>query len=153
MKALTICQPYPELILRKEKRVENRGWHTAYRGRFLIHAGKSRAWLQPGDLQRFGRELAFGAIVGAATVIDCVHIDAVRRGDYDTKYPWMREHEHARGPWCWILADITRAPVETIVNGKQGWWNFTEAAAERDYRIELMGQPYPKDNTRRSRTP
>lgn len=28
-----------------EKRVENREWPTSYRGPLLIHAGKSREWL------------------------------------------------------------------------------------------------------------
>jgi hypothetical protein len=45
MKALTICQPYAELILRGEKLVENREWHTPHRGTILLHAGKSKDWL------------------------------------------------------------------------------------------------------------
>ncbi len=46
MKALTICQPYAELIMRGVKRVENRTWATRYKGALLIHAGKSREWYQ-----------------------------------------------------------------------------------------------------------
>ena len=45
MKALTICQPYPHLIMLGEKPVENRTWATSYRGPLAIHAGKSRQWL------------------------------------------------------------------------------------------------------------
>ena len=44
MKVITICQPYAELILLGEKRVENRTWPTNYRGTIGIHAGKSKAW-------------------------------------------------------------------------------------------------------------
>lgn len=51
MKALTICQPYAELIARGDKPIENRTWPTHYRGPLLIHAGKSRAWLD-GDEDR-----------------------------------------------------------------------------------------------------
>lgn len=143
-KAITICQPYPELILRGEKRVENRSWYTPYRGRFLIHAGKSRAWLQPGDLTRFGRELAFGAIVGEATLIDCLHINDLLNGSaVHKRYPWLKGHEHAIGPWLWILADVSRAKTETIVNGKQGWWTFTEAAAEKSYRAAVLEDTRP----------
>lgn len=40
MKALSIKQPWAELILRGVKDVENRTWETAYRGQLLIHAGK-----------------------------------------------------------------------------------------------------------------
>ena len=45
MKALTICQPYAEMIANHEKPIENRTWPTSYRGPLAIHAGKSRAWL------------------------------------------------------------------------------------------------------------
>lgn len=41
MKALSIKQPWAELILRGIKDVENRSWETAYRGQLLIHAGKN----------------------------------------------------------------------------------------------------------------
>ena len=51
MRALSICQPWAELIARGVKRVENRSWRIsekrrlAYRGRMLVHAGKSKDWL------------------------------------------------------------------------------------------------------------
>lgn len=111
MKALTICQPYAHLIVRGEKRVENREWPTSYRGRILIHAGKSRAWLEPEDERMFATlndPLVFGAIVGAATLVDVLHIDRIQAGEYDHAHPWLRAHEHTNGTWCWILADVQR---------------------------------------------
>ena len=39
MRAITIRQPWAELILRGEKDVENRSWRTNHRGLLLIHAG------------------------------------------------------------------------------------------------------------------
>lgn len=39
--ALTLWRPWPELILRFGKNVENRDWGTPYRGPVLIHAGKT----------------------------------------------------------------------------------------------------------------
>jgi hypothetical protein len=59
-KALTICQPYAELIARGEKVIENRTWPTSYRGPLLIHAGKSREWLY-GDGDWLG-PLVFGCL-------------------------------------------------------------------------------------------
>lgn len=121
MKALTICQPYAHMIIvTKEKRVENRSWPTQHRGELLIHAGKSRAWLGRGGIdivETFigpankrvstsdidGRELAFGAVIGIAKLIDCLHIDGIKAGFYDEMYPWLRGHSHASGPWCWVL--------------------------------------------------
>lgn len=111
MKALTICQPYAHLIVRGEKLVENREWPTNYRGRLLIHAGKSRSWLDESNEEEFkalGDPLAFGAIVGAVTLVDCLHIDRIQTGEYDAKHPWLRAHAHTNGAWCWVLSDVTR---------------------------------------------
>ena len=40
MKALSIKQPYAELILQGKKKIELRKWNTNFRGEFLIHASK-----------------------------------------------------------------------------------------------------------------
>src|SRR3546814_21116370 len=84
MKALTICQPYAELILLGLKRVENRSKPTRHRGPLLIHAGKSRDWLrivpQPPTYEGcpamsydrtsglYRADMDFGAIVGRVTL-------------------------------------------------------------------------------------
>ncbi len=139
MKALTICNPYPNLILppRLEKRVENRNWPTNYRGTLLIHAGKGRKWLASGDEEYFaaaGDPLIFGAILGVCTLADCLPIKKIRAGDYDGEhqYPWLREHAHAHGEWCWILTDVQRltAPI-TPYNGAQGLFNVPYEVVEK----------------------
>lgn len=118
MKALTICQPYPALILLpvtdpRHKRVENRNWPTRYRGELYIHAGKSRAWLDVEDGIDLESEMRvdsmiFGAVVATADLIDCLHIDAIRACKHDHKYPWIREHRHTNGSWCWVLDNVKR---------------------------------------------
>ena len=40
MKALSIRQPWAWLIVHGGKDIENRSWHTKFRGRFLVHAAK-----------------------------------------------------------------------------------------------------------------
>ena len=99
MKALTICQPYAELIARGLKPIENRTWPTPYRGRLFIHAGKSRAWLDDDD-ERMYPGLLFGAIVAVATLYDCVRVDRLPAD--------LQSNEHANGPWCWLLRDVRR---------------------------------------------
>lgn len=106
MKALTICQPYPHLILIGEKPVENRTWATDYRGPLLIHAGKSRAWLRDGDTRRAaasGHPLTFGAIVGRATLVDCMSLQRYLR-----LHPEHADHQHVIGPYCWVLEEPVR---------------------------------------------
>lgn len=85
MKALSLRQPWAWLVAAGLKDVENRTWPTKFRGRFLIHAGKSSeikvqglgdAWitarLSGGNLQQYwNAELVRGAIIGEATLVDC----------------------------------------------------------------------------------
>lgn len=139
MKALTICQPYPHLIVRGEKRVENREWPTSYRGRLLIHAGKSREWLGLGDellFEQAGDPLVFGAVVGEASLVDVLPIDRIMRGEYDAAHPWLRWHKHTIGPWCWVLSDVIRYAKPVPWKGAQGLWDFPDGALPSDVRLE-----------------
>jgi hypothetical protein len=123
--ALTICQPYAHLIARGEKRIENRTWPTAYRGPLVIHAGKSREWLNGEDTS----SMAFGAVVAVVDLIGCQRIE-------DLKGAWA-EHAYANGPWCWMFGRemvVLKNPVEA--RGAQGLWKLTERTAAEV--IELL---------------
>ena len=119
MKALTVCQPYAELIARGLKPIENRTWPTSFRGLLFIHAGKSREWMDEDDLDAYPG-MAFGALVATVRLHDCVRVD---------KLPMELQHnEHANGPWCWILRDVCRiAPIPW--RGAQGLWEFPNSVA------------------------
>lgn len=146
MKALTICQPYPHLILLprsdpRHKRIENRTWPLRHRGKLVIHAGKSRQWLDADTLDEYGireDDMAFGAIVGVATVTDCVPIEAVRRFashglGMRTGLRWLCTHPHASGPWCIVLDHVRRLQTPIPYRGAQGLFDVPDdliAAAE-----------------------
>ena len=73
MRALSIRQPYAELILRGIKRIEYRSRPTRIIGeRFYIYAAR-----KPGDLSGFEQlecepgDLPTGVIVGTATISHC----------------------------------------------------------------------------------
>ncbi len=125
MKALTICQPYAELIARGEKRVENRLWPTRYRGRLAIHAGASRAWLYraavAGDWVGASCGLAFGAVVAVCRLIGCVHVD----GRIPRELAWVKEDRHTCGPWVWVLADVRRLTEPIPARGELGIWEWS----------------------------
>jgi activating signal cointegrator 1 len=116
-KALTICQPYAELIMRGDKPIENRTWPTAHRGDLVIHAGKSRDWLDPDDEAQYP-DMPFGALVGIAKLVACL--------DYEAKWPeqyrHLHNHEHANGPYCWILEGVVRFRQPVPYRGAQGLW-------------------------------
>jgi hypothetical protein len=70
MKALSILQPYAELIVSGKKDIEIRKWKTSFRGNFLIHASKR---VLEEEIQKFGykkSELSFGAILGEAKLLN-----------------------------------------------------------------------------------
>lgn len=132
MKALTICQPYAELIARGLKLIENRTWATDYRGPLAIHAGKSRTWLGEDDLEAYPA-MSFGAVVAVATLRGCCRLEDLPLS--------LRHHDHALGPWCWILQDVHR--VEPVpYRGAQGLWDFLEDA--RITRVGDAGSSTPK---------
>uniref|UniRef100_A0AAU6W2C9 ASCH domain-containing protein n=1 Tax=Pseudomonas phage Touem01 TaxID=3138548 RepID=A0AAU6W2C9_9VIRU len=92
MKALSIRQPWAWLIIHGGKDIENRSWHTKFRGRFLVHAsmGMTKAEYMsvksyltyPGihelgiKLPRFA-DLQRGGIIGSVELVDSVdHSDS-----------------------------------------------------------------------------
>lgn len=115
MKAITICQPYAELIASGEKVIENRTWQTFYRGPLAIHAGKSKAWLGEDDDPA---AFVFGAVVAVVQLTDCVRVDALPSH--------LRENEHANGPWCWLLADAKRVKPSDPARGSLGLWDIED---------------------------
>ncbi len=68
MKALSLKQPYAELVVSGKKRIELRRWNTKFRGEFLIHASKKP---DINAMKRIGfKELPTGCIVGKAILKD-----------------------------------------------------------------------------------
>jgi len=126
MKCLTIVQPYAELIASGAKRVENRTWPTRYRGPLLIHAGKNRTRLDEYDTGSV--PLAFGAVIARVNLIDCVSMEDIERGAYAKTYPWIQDHEHATGPWCFVLSDAKRINPFSV-SGRLGLFNIEYQAA------------------------
>lgn len=137
MKALTICQPYADLICLPDdddraKRVENRAWYTNYRGELLIHAGKSRQWLSGDNYGLPISGMVFGAIVGIAKVADCVQLnpDGSVPNRFQQRWPWLNTHEHTEGPFCWVLTECRRFPEPIPYRGAQGFFNVPRELVE-----------------------
>lgn len=130
MKSLTICQPYATAIMLGLKTVENRTWPTRERGRILIHAGKSLAYLQ--DAYRswgsalnhealphpWELTLPYGAILGTVDLIDCV--DRAHGIGFDSTF--------ATGPWCFVLANPRPFVQPVPYRGAQGFFEVPPQA-------------------------
>lgn len=128
--ALSIQQPWAAVIVAGLKDIENRTWPTSFRGRFLVHATKwssERAFHE--DLEYIKTRLTrdamadllsaplfdevspvrrYGAIIGEATLSDCVNTHSSR---------WFE------GRYGWVLRDAKRLkPIEA--KGRLGFWSF-----------------------------
>lgn len=141
MKAITICQPYPFLICLPEtdfrhKRVENRTWPTSYRGPIAIHAGVSKNWLTletgddgkpwDADYEIPLADMVFGAVVATAVLTHCLANTDVILGVHDAELPWLRRHQHASGPFCWVLADVQPLARPIPYRGALSLWEFPD---------------------------
>ncbi len=78
--AISVYQPWADLIVRGVKDIENRSWPTRFRGRILIHAGSNIKW---DIVEEHRRTLGLDsvddyepqtmAIVGMVDIVDCVN--------------------------------------------------------------------------------
>jgi len=105
MRAITIHQPWAELIVRGEKDVENRSWRTHHRGPLLIHAG-ARAGGASFAEHGVSEDAERSAIIGVVEVVDCTQ----RR----------RSRWHDEGSWGWYLAGARRFRKPVPMKGRRG---------------------------------
>ena len=73
MKALSMKQPVPELILQGKKTMELRKWKTQFIGKFYLHASLSE--LKGFDIDT--KKLPRGALVGTAELIDVMKFNSL----------------------------------------------------------------------------
>jgi len=118
MKALSLKQPFAELILQGKKKIELRKWNTNFRGTFLIHASKIS---DKKAMKRFKFEnLPCGYILGKVDLIDVKH--------YKTGAEHKRDKNLHLASSLWgshgfILKNPKRIkPIKC--NGSLGFWNY-----------------------------
>jgi len=117
--ALSIRQPWAWAIINAGKDIENRGWHTSFRGPVCIHAAKGMTKAEYNEFEgAFGFDLRGnypepdgfdrGGIVGVATITACVK-------NHPSKWFF--------GAWGFVLADVS--PVKFIpVKGALGFFDW-----------------------------
>ena len=122
MKALTIKQPWAELIISSLKDVENRSRLTHFRGRFAVHAGLRRADFEDLGLEAMPKTLRKpieqawerhsnpGRVIGTVELVDCVQ---------DSRSPWAIE-----GYWHWVLRDAKPYARPIAATGQLNLWEW-----------------------------
>ena len=118
MKALSLKQPFAELILQGKKKIELRKWNTHFRGNFLIHSSKIP---DKENMKKFGfKDLPNGFILGQANLV------SVKKYDSDKEF-FKDKNLHLAtkdfGRYGFLLNNIKR--IDPIpAKGQLNFWEF-----------------------------
>ncbi len=119
--AISIRQPWLELILRGAKSIELRKWTTDYRGLLWLHAPKTVVEVPS---LRFDEPLFTGGYVGYATLQAIMAMDP-RRWE-----SWRADHwdpgRYMPGYFGWVLSDVVRFRNPLPALGKLGLFEPSE---------------------------
>ncbi len=89
MKALSLKQPWAELVVSGKKTIEVRKWNTHFRGEFLVHASKSTNKEREQELEF--KDLPTGCIVGKATLVDVKKYQSQKEFEKDADKHFAKE--------------------------------------------------------------
>ncbi len=118
MKALSIKQPYAELILQGKKTIELRKWNTKFRGTFIIHVPKS---IDEAAMKKHGfAALPTGGIIGQVTLIDVKHYPTIEAHRADSSKHLASSDW---GTYGFVLENPERLPFKPC-KGKLNFWNY-----------------------------
>ncbi len=132
IKALTIRQPWAELILRGRKPYELRSWKTNYRGPLLIHSAKRMDTEFARKLGLNPENLIAGALVGVAVLSD------VR--PYTREDSRLLKKRRAGSGWypnlySWVLTKPLRISPPIKAKGQLGLFSVSRAVERRIGRV------------------
>lgn len=136
MKAITLYQPWAQLVAIKAKTVETRSWGTQYIGPLAIHAALNQASLYlaraPGRIRDLLVEanedpdnLPLGCIVATSELISCLEIidEETRESvDPDGSQRWLGDLSIDR--FAWMLDQIKKLSVPIPIKGHQRLWDW-----------------------------
>ena len=138
MNALSIRQPYADLIVKGIKDVENRSWFTATRGRIYIHTGKIfdqagyDSMMDMKVLLPRKEDYDLGAIIGEVDIVDCKFRKAsLIYYDYSCWYEI--------GKWGYILANPILYDKPIPCKGQLGFFeiDIQEGQIKTEYSPEF----------------
>lgn len=124
MKTLTIKQPWASLIIDEYKKYEFRSWKINFRGKILIHAGIGVDNDMMRLLNNYNLEYVKGAIIGEATITDCILVDDNFNDKLYKLNPLVYKKNNYVGKYAWKLENIIKYKEPIYCKGKLGLWNY-----------------------------
>lgn len=150
LRALSVRQPWTSAITYGDKRTENRGRATHYRGLIALHASLTVDWDAPayawaaagltpyrpgGPRNAWRGSLPLGAIVAVAEIVGChphwMCIKVRSPGQFTSCMQWG-----ADGQFHWILASVRPLADPVPCRGMLGLWTVPDEA-ERAVRAQI----------------
>ena len=124
MKALSIRQPWVELILAGRKTIELRTWHTKYRGKIAIHAAQKMNTQHCKTYDLDPDSLVRGALAGTVELVEIIKLD-------ETQYEALRDSHLSPKDWPgglygWKFMQPIRLEQPIVMNGKQGLFTVAD---------------------------
>jgi len=145
MQAISLTQPWAQLVVLGSKRVETRSWPTRYRGEIAIHASKG----YPESAQNLALynssfakslikhnfdafNLPLGAIVGTVEITDCLPTEkADEIGLYSHHAEWSFG-DYGAGRYMWLLANPRMFEIPIPCKGALKIWTVPETIVIKD---------------------
>lgn len=106
--ALSLKQPWAELILQGKKDIETRNWDTGFRGEFLIHTSKQTDFEACQHFNIDPHSLVTGAIVGKAELLSIKEYLTSLQFEADNHRHASRFLGFSRPRFGFILTNIQR---------------------------------------------
>lgn len=121
MKALSLKQPWADLVVDGRKTIELRTWKVSYRGELAIHASQS---IHLEACQGFGldaRRKVTGAVIGIVELADIIELDEAR---FEATKDQHLASGYFRAPiYGWVLMHPQRLEQPIPVGGRMGLFN------------------------------
>ena len=132
MKALSLTQPWAQLIVSGAKKYETRSWTTSYRGPLYIHAAKRfPAYARDYALEVYRNaavlpDFPLGAIIGRAILKNIYRTEDIvaTLSDLERLYG-----DYTPGRWAWELPEAEMFETPIPYKGSLGLFEVTLLAA------------------------
>jgi hypothetical protein len=123
VKALSLTQPWAQLVADGRKHIETRSWSTNYVGDLAIHAAKK---IDADACRAFGydpKTVTRGGVVAMCSLLGCRRItERLMAGQSDEELSYGNFEE---GRYAWILGELHPAIVPIPARGSLGLWEWT----------------------------
>jgi|Deesub1362A_J573_1020465.scaffolds.fasta_scaffold11571_3 hypothetical protein len=117
IKALSVRQPWAELVLRGEKSLLLRTWTTSYRGPLAIHASRM---IKHEACARWGMDpvgLSTGAVLGVVQLAEVFKLDEEAYAENERSH--LREHSFRDPLYAWVVNEPVRLRAPWPAAGRQ----------------------------------